>query len=165
MLAKSLVKTSLGRGFRETHDFHLAQVLKTHGTSVAIINCIAAHGFCLTESMRYKLEQFYVLWRLDRHLMAFELTVAAFTWDNCDFLPTTSITEVGAHVSVISATYVAVECLAGHMSLMRHHRRKGDLLAKDITTGPDWHRMASDGGFPLRLRRRSIPLRGGKDRM
>ena len=26
------------------------------------------------------------------------------------------------------------------MSLMRDHRRRGDLLAKDITTGPDWHR-------------------------
>ena len=140
-------------------------MLKTHGTFVAIIDYFAAHGFCLTEPMRYKPEQVYVRWRLDKHLMAFELTVAAFTWDNCDFRPTTSITGVGAHVSVISATYVAVECLAGHMSLKRHHRRKGDLLAKDITTGPDWHRMASDGGFPLRLRRRSIPLRGGKDRM
>ena len=60
-------------------------MLKTHETFVAIIDYIAAHGFCLTEPMRYKPEQVYVRWRLDKHLMAFELTVAAFTWDNCDF--------------------------------------------------------------------------------
>ena len=47
---------------------------------------------------------------------------------------------VGAHVSPLSATCVAVRDLPGHMSLMRDHRRKGDLLARDITTGPDWHR-------------------------
>ena len=48
-------------------------------------------------------------------------------------------------MSAISATYVDVEYLAGHMSLMRDHRRKGDLLVEDITTGPDWYRTASNG--------------------
>ena len=45
-----------------------------------------------------------------------------------------------SHVSAISDTCVAVENLAGQMSLMRDHHRKGDLLAKDITMRPDWHR-------------------------
>ena len=48
MLAKNLVKTALGREFRAMHDFHLAQVLKTHGASTAIIDYVAVHGFCLT---------------------------------------------------------------------------------------------------------------------
>ena len=91
MLAQNLIKTVLGRGCRAMHDFHLAQVLKTHGMPVSVIDYMAAHGFCLTESMRYKREQYYVRWRLDKHLMALELTVAAFAEDNCDFRPTTSV--------------------------------------------------------------------------
>ena len=51
-----LVKTVFDRGFRAMHDFHLAQVLKTHGTSVAIIGYVAAHGFCLTESIALQAE-------------------------------------------------------------------------------------------------------------
>ena len=107
MLAQNLVKTVLGRGFRTMHDFLLAQVLKTYGTPVAVMDCVAAYGLCLTESMRYKREQLYVRWRLDKHLTALELTVAAFTWDNCDFRPNTSVIGFGAHVSTISATCVA----------------------------------------------------------
>ena len=117
-------------------------MLKTYGTSVAVIDYVAVHGFCLTESMRFKQEQFYVRWRLDKHLMALELPFAAFTWDNCDFRPTTSVTGVGAHVSTISATCVAVNNLPGHMLLLCDRRQKGDRLAKDITTGDHWH---SDG--------------------
>ena len=56
MLAQNLVKTVLGRGFRAMHNFHLAQVLKTHGTPATVIDYVAARGFCLTESMRYKRE-------------------------------------------------------------------------------------------------------------
>ena len=77
---------------------------------------------------------------MDKHLMALELTVTAFIRENCDFRPATSVMGVGAHASPLSATCVAVRDLPGHMSLMRDHRRKGDLLARDITTGPDWHR-------------------------
>ena len=58
MLAQNLVKTVLGRGFRAMNDFHLVQVLKTHG--MPVIDYVAAHGFRLTESMRYKREQCYV---------------------------------------------------------------------------------------------------------
>ncbi|CAM9477450.1 unnamed protein product [Sphacelaria rigidula] len=140
MLVQNLVKTVLGRGFRAMHDFHLAQVLKTHGTSVAVIGYVAAHGFCMTESMRYKREQFYVKWRMDRHDMALALRVAAIPWDDCDFRPTTSVTGGGAHVSTIAATCVAVATLPGHLSLMHAHRRQGGLVAADITTGLSWHR-------------------------
>ncbi|CAM9907387.1 unnamed protein product [Sphacelaria rigidula] len=140
MLVQNLIKTVLGRGFRAVHDFHLAQLLKTHGTPVAVIDCVAAHGFCMTESMRYKREQFYVKWRMDRHVLALALRVAAIPWDTWDFWPTTSVTGVGAHVSTKAATCVAVENLPGHLSLMHAHRRQGDLVAADITTGPSWHR-------------------------
>ncbi|CAM9747698.1 unnamed protein product, partial [Sphacelaria rigidula] len=54
MLVQNLVKSVLGRSFRAMHDFHRAQLLKTHGTPVAVIDYVAAHGFCMTESMRYK---------------------------------------------------------------------------------------------------------------
>ncbi|CAN0017045.1 unnamed protein product [Sphacelaria rigidula] len=140
MLVQNLVKTILGRGFRAMHVFHLAQVLKTHGTPVAVIDYVAAHGFCMTESMRYERERFYVKWRVDRHVMALALRVAAIPWYNCDFRPTTSVTGLGAHVSAIAAIRVAVENLPGHLSLMHAHRRQGDLVAADITTGPSWHR-------------------------
>ncbi|CAM9985360.1 unnamed protein product [Sphacelaria rigidula] len=122
------------------HDFHIAQVFKAHGTPMAVIDYVAAHGFCMTESMRYKREQFYAKWMMDRHVMALALRVAAIPWDNWDFRPTTSVTGVGAHESTIAATCVALENLPGHLSLVHAHRRQGNLVAADITTGPSWHR-------------------------
>lgn len=60
MLAQILAKTFLGRVFRAAHDFHLAHVLKTHGMPVAVIDYVAVHGFCMTESMRHEREQYFV---------------------------------------------------------------------------------------------------------
>ena len=78
------MKTALGRGFRAMHDFHLAQVFKTHGTSTAIIDYVAVHGFCLTRV--HALQAGEVLREVEvGHASHSPLTVAAFTWDNCDF--------------------------------------------------------------------------------
>ncbi|CAM9678275.1 unnamed protein product, partial [Sphacelaria rigidula] len=109
------------------HDFSLAQVLKTHGTPVAMIDYIAAHGFCMTESMRYKREQYFVKLRLDKHLLALALRAAAISWDNCDFR------------CAVAATCVAVETPCGDLSLVRDHRKQDQLVAADVTMGPHWH--------------------------
>lgn len=50
-------KTVLGPTFVAVHDFKLGKVFRTHGTPLAVVDHIAAHGFYATESIRYKREQ------------------------------------------------------------------------------------------------------------
>lgn len=79
-----------------------ALVLKTHGTPVASIDCVAAHGFCMAESTRYKREQYFVELRLDRHLMFVALRAAAIPWDKCDFQATMAVTGGTVHVCAVT---------------------------------------------------------------
>lgn len=114
--------------------------MNTHGTPVAVIDYVAAHGLCMTESMLYKRGQSYVRWRLDKHLMALALTTVATPRDKCDFRLTTSITGVRAHSGTATGTSGAVENLPGHLSLMHAHCRQGELVVTDITEEALWHR-------------------------
>lgn len=135
MLAQDLMDSVSGGGFRAMHDFHLVQVVsKTQGTPVAVIDLVAAQGFCMAESMRYKREYYFAKkWRLDKRLMVLTLTAAALPWDKCDFRPTTVVVGVGAHVSAVPETCMAVGYLAGHLSVMRAYRREEELVDADMT--------------------------------
>lgn len=114
--------------------------------------------------MRYKREQFYVKWGVNKHPMVLALKAAAIPWGDCVFRPTI-VTGVGTHVSTTAVTCVIAENLPRHLSLMHADRRQGEKVAANITTGSLWHRNGKQGErIFLRLRRCSISLCGGTDR-
>ncbi|CAM9413792.1 unnamed protein product, partial [Sphacelaria rigidula] len=61
---------------------------------------------------------------------------ASIPWDNCDFVPTTAVRVGEAPVCAIAATCVALEDLLGNLPRMNDHRGQGELVAANITTGP-----------------------------
>lgn len=48
-------------------------------------------------------------------------------------------------MSTIAATCVPVENWYSDLSRIQEHRRKGELMAADSTTGPIWHRDGAQG--------------------
>lgn len=88
MLVQNVVTTVSGRKFRAMHSFRLTQVLNVHGTPVAVIDYVAAHGFCMTESVRHRREQYFVKLRLHEHLISLAWRAAVIPGDNDDFKAT-----------------------------------------------------------------------------